>query len=54
MWAKTLINEDGNGLQCNAENGGENQRAQLLFQAEKMDMVRKALLDYREVSPRLA
>jgi hypothetical protein len=52
MWAKTLIDTDGQSLQCDVENGGENQRAQLLVPAKNLTSARQALLDYKEsISP---
>jgi hypothetical protein len=29
MWAKTIIDNDGNSLKCDVENGGDNQRDHL-------------------------
>ena len=52
MWARTLTNANGNSLQCNVENGGDNQRAQLLVPADKLNMSRTALIEYKEsISP---
>ncbi|KAI2511594.1 hypothetical protein MHU86_2848 [Fragilaria crotonensis] len=52
MWAKTLTDADGNSLQCDAENGGDNQRAQLLVPVDKVNMARAALIAYKEsISP---
>ena len=39
-WAKTLTDAEGNCLQCNAENGGDNQQAPQLGPANKVNMVR--------------
>ena len=52
MWAKTLIEKDGNNLKCDAENGGDNQRARLLVPANKLYVARQAIIAYKEsVSP---
>jgi len=52
MWAKTLTDEDGNSLKCDAENGGDNQRAQLLVPANKLNIARQAIIAYKEsISP---
>lgn len=48
LWAKTLIDEEGNSLKCDVENGGDNQRAQLLVPVSNLNMARKALIDYKE------
>jgi hypothetical protein len=48
LWAKTLIDENGNSLKCDAENGGDNQRAQLLVPVSNLNMARQALLEYKE------
>jgi hypothetical protein len=48
MWAKTLIDNDGHSLKCDAENGGNNQRAQLLVPVHNLNKARKALLEYKE------
>lgn len=48
MWAKTLTDEEGNSLKCDAENGADNQRAQLLVPADKLNLARRALLEYKE------
>ena len=37
-WPKTLTDAEGNSLQCDTENGGNNQRAQLLVPADKLNM----------------
>jgi hypothetical protein len=52
MWAKTLLDNDGNSLKCDVENGGDNQRAQLLVPVHNLNRARQALLDYKEsISP---
>ena len=51
-WAKTLTDAEGNSLQCDAENGGDNQRAQLLVPADKLNTARRLLQEYKEsISP---
>jgi hypothetical protein len=38
-WATSLIDYNGNHLQCNADNGGDNKRAQHLVPAGHMESV---------------
>ena len=49
-----LTNADGNSLQCNVKNGGDNQRAQLLVPADKLNMAWRAFFNTKEVSPHAA
>jgi hypothetical protein len=52
LWAKTLLNNEGNSLRCDAENGGDNQRTHLLVPAENLNRARQALAIYKEsISP---
>jgi rubrerythrin len=53
IWAKKLIDADGHILKCeDVENGGDNQRAQLLVPVDKLNMARQALVEYKEsISP---
>ncbi|KAI2499330.1 hypothetical protein MHU86_15174 [Fragilaria crotonensis] len=52
LWAKTLLDEEGNSLRCDAENGGDNQRAHLLVPVENLNRARQALAIYKEsISP---
>ena len=44
--AKTLTDVEGNSLQCDIENGGDNQRAQLLVTADKLNMAQQFSQDY--------
>ena len=51
-WATTLKDPKGNSLKCDAENGGDNRRAQILVPLENLEQARKALDKYKEsVSP---
>ena len=50
--AKPLTDTEGNSLQCNAENGGDNQQSQLLVPADKLNMAWWLLQEYKEsISP---
>jgi hypothetical protein len=48
LWAKTLLDEEGNSLRCDAENGLDNQRAHLLVPTENLNRARQALAIYKE------
>ena len=51
-WAKTSTDAEGNSLQCNTENGGDNQQVQPLVPADKLNMARQYLQEYKEsISP---
>ena len=50
-WAKTLTDEEENSLQCNAENGGVDQRAQLPVPADKLNMAQQLLQECKKASP---
>ena len=51
-WVTNLKDTKGNSLKCDAENGGDNRRAQLLVPLEHLVQVRQALAKYKEsVSP---
>ena len=51
-WATNLKDTKGNSLKCDAENGGDNRRAQLLVPLEHLVQVRQELAKYKEsVSP---
>ncbi len=47
-WATSLTDLQGNHLQCNADNGGETKRAQILVPAENMETVKLLFRDYKE------
>jgi hypothetical protein len=52
IWAKMLVDEGGNSLQCDVENGGTNQRAQLLVPFKNLNKSQTALKEYKEaISP---
>jgi hypothetical protein len=51
-WATNLQDEKGNHLKCDAENGGDNRKAQLLVPLSHLELAKKALEAYKErVSP---
>ena len=50
-WAKAWADGEGNSLQCNVENGGDNQRAQLLVPADKLNMAWRFLQEYKDSIP---
>jgi hypothetical protein len=43
-----LTEADGNSLQRDVQNSGNNQRAQLLFPTDKLNMALEALLEYKD------
>jgi hypothetical protein len=45
---KTLTDEEGNSLQCNAEYGGDDQRAQQLVPTDKLNIDQRLLQEYKE------
>jgi hypothetical protein len=47
-WATSLTNSQGNHLQCDADNGGDTKRAQLLVPAGHMETVELQFRDYKE------
>ena len=52
--AKTLTDAEGNSLQCDVKNGGDNQQAQLLVlvPADKLNMAWQFLQEYKgSISP---
>ena len=49
-WAKTLTHAEGKILQCDIKNGGDNQQAQLLVPAEKLNMAWWFLQEQKKVS----
>ena len=52
IWAKTLVDADGNSLKCDVENGGDNQRAQLLVPVHNLNKAQQALKEYKgAISP---
>ena len=51
MWVKRLTDSGGNSLQCNLENGGDNQRAQLLVPADKLNMAWQFLKECKQRIP---
>lgn len=47
-WATTLLDKLGNSLQCDAENGGDTRRAQLLVPLKNMVQAQQAFKEYKE------
>ena len=47
-WATSLTDPNGNSLQCDADNGGETKRAQILVPAEHMETVKQKFRGYKE------
>jgi hypothetical protein len=47
-WATTLTDSQGNHLQCDADNGGDTKRAQILVPAEHLESVKQHLRAYKE------
>ena len=47
-WASSLLDKLGNSLQCEADNGGDTRRAQLLVPVENLVQAQQAFKEYRE------
>ena len=47
-WATTLTDADGNSLRCDADNGGDSRRAQLLVPSENLALAQQAFKEYKE------
>ena len=47
-WATSLKDDQGNNLQCDAENGGSSRKAQLLVPAEHLELAKQQFQIYRE------
>jgi hypothetical protein len=47
-WATSLKDDQGNNLQCDAENGGASRKAQLLVPVEHLELAKQKFQAYRE------
>ena len=47
-WASELKDTNGESLRCDADNGGDSRRAQLLVPSEHLDLAKKAFQEYKE------
>ncbi len=47
-WATSLTDTNGNSLQCDADNGGETKRLQILVPSEHMETVKQNFREYKE------